>query len=144
MLFRSNRAADVRLTIFDSLGNAVQPSVTVTLQPQAQTAQFVSQLFPRLPRGFRGTVEINSLVPVQLVTLRSTLTGDRFLLAAFPIEPLDISRNERVMFFPYLVDGAGFTSEIFLSNLGTAASAPRLSFTSQAGESLRLLIAQTK
>ena len=140
----SNRAADVRLTIFDSLGNAVQPSVTVTLQPQAQTAQLVSQLFPRLPRGFRGTVEINSLVPVQLVTLRSTLTGDRFLLAAFPIEPLDISRNERVMFFPYLVDGAGFTSEIFLSNLGTAASAPRLSFTSQAGESLRLLIGQTK
>jgi len=69
----SNRAAEVRLTIFDSFGNAVQPSATVTLQPQVQTAQLVSQLFPRLPGGFRGIMEINSPVPVQLMTVGSRL-----------------------------------------------------------------------
>ena len=74
--------------------------------------RFVSQLFPRLPRGFRGTVEINSLVPVQLVTLRSPLTGDRFLLAAFHVCRLDAQHGVISRMKP---DGSGL--EVFATGI---------------------------
>jgi len=43
-----------------------------------------------------------------------------------------------------VVDGGGFSSEIFIGTLGTAASAPRLSFTSQSGDALRLVVSQIR
>jgi len=139
MLNDSDRQATIRLTLLDTDGQAVQTSST-TLGAKMQSARFISQFFTH-SAGFRGTVDITSDVPLQIMTLRSTATSDRVLLAAFPVQSLDVPLTDRVLFFPHLVEGSGFTTEVFLMNLGTRTSKPVLSFVSQRGDPQRLSVA---
>jgi hypothetical protein len=144
LLNDSNRRADIRLMIYNDDGNPVLTSTSIALGAQSQITAFISEFFPDLPRGFRGTVEFASDGVIQGVALRTTLSGGRLLTSVFPIEPVDAPRNERVLFFPYLLDGGTLQSEIFIASLGTGTSAPRLSFLSQAGAALRLMFSQTR
>src|SRR5262249_16811425 len=122
----SDKPASANLRLYNIAGDAIETTVPVTLPARNQAAKFVSELFPGLRRGRRGLLEIMSDTPLQILALRSTTTTDRFLLAAFPTESLDIPRPERVLFFPHIVDGSGFSSEFFLTNLGAGASAAKL------------------
>jgi len=135
--------ATVRLTPYGRTGMEL-PSATIALPAGAQIAAFASQLFPDIPQGFRGTVEISSDNPIQTVALRSTATPDRFLLAAFPVESLEVQRNISAAYFPHLVDGGGFSTEIFVMNLGAAAANARLSFLSPEGQSSKMPFAASR
>lgn len=125
-------------------GRHAQFEPTLTLAARTQTASFVSQLFPSLPRGFRGTIEMSSDSPIQAMALRSTSTTDRFLIAALPVESLDARRNDAVLYFPQIVDGGGFSSEIFLMNLGGTIANPRLSLLSPQGQPIKMEFIQPR
>jgi len=130
--------AVIRLTVYNNQGTALPASSTITLAPRTQTATFVSQLFPSLPRGFRGTLEISADSPIHAIALRSTSAADRFLLAALPVESLEVLRNDAVLYFPQIVDGDGFSSEIFVMNLGSTIANPRLSLLSPLGQPTKM------
>ena len=130
--------AAIRLTLFDGQGTALPFTSSFTLGARNQSASFVSQLFPALPRGFRGSLEISSDQPLQAATLRSTATGDRFLLAAFPVESLSLKRSDAVLYFPQIVDGGGFSSEIFILNAGANTSNSKLSLFSAQGRPIKM------
>ena len=136
--------AVIRLTVYNNQGSALPGTATLTLAARTQTASFVSQLFPSLPRGFRGAMEMSSDSPIQAMALRSTSTTDRFLIAALPVESLDARRNDAVLYFPQIVDGGGFSSEIFLMNLGGTIANPRLSLVSPQGQPIKMEFIQPR
>lgn len=136
--------ASIRLTVYDSQGAALPFTTTFTLGARNQSASFVSQLFPALPQGFRGSLEISSDQPLQAATLRSTQTSDRFLVAAFPVESMNVRRTESAVYFPQIVDGGTFSSEIFIMNLGAGSATSKLSLFSAQGRPIKMPFAQTR
>jgi len=120
---------------------AVMPVTVIAARKDEQHVYALTEsagVFPSLPRGFRGTLEISADSPIHAIALRSTSAADRFLLAALPVESLEVLRNDAVLYLPQIVGGAGFSSEIFVMNLGSTIANPRLSLLSPLGQPTKM------
>jgi hypothetical protein len=78
---------NVTFQLLSTNGVAPYASITRTLQPNNQTAIFVSELFPNLPDSFFGTMQMTTgaQTPVAATTLMFGTNGQ---FAAFPMVPL--------------------------------------------------------
>ncbi|MFH1574289.1 MAG: hypothetical protein ABIG68_09915, partial [Acidobacteriota bacterium] len=133
----ADKDAALTLRAFRLDGIAEEGPSSLSLSAGHQRALFASELIPSLPGDFRGTIEISSETALATVALRATY-GNRFLLATLTVEADGHAQARRVLYFPHLADGGGFSSEFILLNLGKGASTPRLSFFTREGKPLRL------
>ena len=81
-------AATVTITfqVLNASGVMPLPSVNRTLAPRGHTAFFVSELFPSLPEGFIGTMQIISNTPIVATALLFESTGEFATLPVFPLQ----------------------------------------------------------
>ena len=131
--------AHLRLTVANLQGTLKSAAPEISLAPAEQITVFVSQLIPDLPAGFRGTLIVQSDVPVAAMAMRSTNAGGRFMVATLPIVDLTKSVPPKTTFFPHLVDGAGYSSEFILLNPGTGSCMTSLRFFTSSGKALPLV-----
>ncbi len=97
------------------------PSVTRTLEPNAHTALFITQLFEGVPDigEFEGTVDVTSDVDVVAVALRF----DNPDFSAFTTLPVLSGAGATTVFFPQAANGGGFTTSfILISRAGNAGN----------------------
>lgn len=112
----STNTATVRISI--AFLNGATATATLRLGAGTQTARFLSEIFQTVSAvSLRGNMLLESDFPVAIMSLRSTVSGDRFLLSTLPVEALDATPPVRVLYFPHLVDGSGFSTELALLNL---------------------------
>jgi photosystem II stability/assembly factor-like uncharacterized protein len=112
----SGTFASVRL--FDAGGVQVGDTVSLFLQPRAQTSRLFQEIFRDLPRGFVGTASITSQFPVAAVALRAVV-NDRgeTIYSAVPVALGSSSpATGGEISFPQLAVGGGYRSSILLLN----------------------------
>jgi hypothetical protein len=127
----STSAATVTLELHRLDGTVPVPSVTVTIPPGGQTAGFVNEWFPDLPRPFQGVLRATATAPVAMTGLRGTYNerGD-FLIATTP--PMDESAGlpTTPTILPHVVSGGGYNTQFIM--LGQSG-AGKLWFMSREG-----------
>jgi hypothetical protein len=109
------------LTQLDGSPVAGLSPTSVSLAGSGQTSKFLAELFPALPKSFKGVLRIaTNSSAVSVVGLRAHYNerGD-FLITTTPptIESSPASSVE--MIFPHLADGGGYTTQFVLFS-GTA------------------------
>ncbi len=62
-------AVTVTVLLLDAAGNRIGESIPLVLQPKAQTAKFVTELFPGRT-NFRGSISVHSTADIAAITLR--------------------------------------------------------------------------
>lgn len=94
---------------------------TVTLAAFGQTAKFLSDIFPALPKPFKGALRITTTSSgLSVVGLRTRVNerGD-FLITTTPPANENNPSTTAELFFPQVADGAGYTTQFILFS-GTA------------------------
>ena len=134
-----SQSAALRITAANLQGAVRGTARAMTLGPAHQMSLFASQLVPDLPEGFRGSILLESDVPVATMAMRSTSSGGRFLLATLPVVDLSQPAAVKTCFFPHLADGGGYTSEFILLNPRPESAWGRLRFFTTAGVPLPLV-----
>ena len=118
--------AEVIFELLDRNGNSLE-TVTRDLESGGHFAAFASELFPSLPSGFLGVVEIRSDVAVVPITLKLTSERSRgLILTTLPIADLTRPTQSDVLVIPQVgwVSGAiSLTTRFILINSSTGAVA---------------------
>src|SRR6185503_533783 len=110
-----------------------------TLQPYSQTTKFLNQVFSTMPRLFKGVLRISSSAAISVVGLRGRYNErSDFLITTTPPTDETALPTYSPAYFPHLVDGGGYTTQLILfSNPGQSTSTDVL-FFGQDGSSLNL------
>jgi hypothetical protein len=107
-----------------------------------QTALFLSQVpgLTAIPASFQGVLRISGAAGISVVGLRGRYNerGD-FLITTTPPVAEDEAPTTAEMFFPHIVEGAGYTTQFILfSGRPGQSSAGTLRYLSQSGQPLLL------
>jgi hypothetical protein len=78
-------SVSVTFQVLGTNGAAVLPAVSRTVAARGHTAFFISELFPGLPDGFFGTVQVTSSTAVVTTALVFEPTGQFATLPIFPL-----------------------------------------------------------
>ncbi|MGI8785519.1 MAG: IPT/TIG domain-containing protein [Acidobacteriota bacterium] len=135
-----NPATVVTVTLIDRNGNAIATTTTLDLPAEGHRARFVHELFPGLPEGFSGLMEISSPVPIVPVTLKLTTNqrGDT-ILTTLPIADLVSPATAASFLFPHIAFGQGYSTRlIFISTTKTAGLAGTMNFFQSDGAALQV------
>lgn len=115
---------DVELTTLTGAATAFKR--TLTLSANGQTAAFLNELFPNLPSAFQGILRASSQSSgIGAAVLRGRVNErGEFLITALPTTDERTTSASAPAFFPHLVDGGGYTTQMILfsanqSNWGT-------------------------
>src|SRR5262249_49483302 len=128
----------------DRYGAALD-TATRTLAARAHLAVFAGQLFPDLPDGFTGLIEISSTVAVNPITLLETdnARGDQ-VLTTLPVADLTRVDSPASLVFPQIAIGSGFSTRLILINRSsTAASSGSLAFYQSDGSPMVIPLGDT-
>jgi len=123
----TSAAVSVTFDISDLTGEFVSgiSPVTITLPPAGQTAKFLSDIFPSLPKPFKGVLRVTGTSGLSVVGLRTRVNerGD-FLITTTPVSNENSSSTAAQMFFPQVADGGGYTTQfvLFSGNAGQASA----------------------
>lgn len=123
----------ISITCYRSDGVTQVATRRLDLNPLGQSARFAGQLIYELPKVFTGVLEFSSTKPFVALTLRS-LTNNRgdFLVTTFPIAGTS-QASPGPMFFPQIVAGSGYQSQIILLSTGNASAGVSTSYTGDDG-----------
>jgi hypothetical protein len=138
-------AATIQFELRDLNGQATGFSGSTTINSNGHLALFLSEIpgFQNLPRYFRGVLRISSNTPISTIGIRSRYNerGD-FLVSTTPAIADNVTTNVQDLFFPHIVTGGGYTTELVLMSNGSATNGTSLGgsviFTSQNGTDLLL------
>jgi hypothetical protein len=129
----------VNLTAYQTDG--VTPAATgssPSIRANGETAAFTSSLFPSLPAGFTGVLDISAASPFAALTLRAlpNTRGD-FIITTFPVADLARPAPTSIV-FPHVVDGnsGGLYQTQFIMLGATGASSVTLKLYSDYGAPL--------
>lgn len=145
MASAGNLATVVTATLIDRNGNAIA-TTTLDLPAAGHRARFVHELFPGLPVGFTGLMEISSTVPLVSITLKlTTNTRAETILTTLPVADLSRPPSSASVVFPQIAIGAGYSTRLLFINAETTrALAGALSFFQSSGVALAVpLVGQT-
>jgi hypothetical protein len=107
--------ATVTLQLTHMTGVALGAPVTITVPGNGQVAQFISQLFPGLPRPFRGFLKVTGISPVNVTSLLCRYNERLdFLFTTTPPRDEDRIQPTSPMLFPHIVSGGGFTTQFVI------------------------------
>jgi len=132
----TSAAVSVTLDISDLTGgfvNGISP-VTMALPAAGQTAKFLSDIFPSLPKPFKGVLRVTGTSGLSVVGLRTRVNerGD-FLITTTPVSNENSSSTAQ-MLFPQVADGGGYTTQfVMFSGTTGQASAGILKLVKQDG-----------
>src|SRR5581483_6871647 len=107
----------INLTLRDESGNAIGFGTSFTLSAHSQVAKFVTEMFSTSAIGaaFRGSLEIQSQVPVSIVGLR--FSGQEFSTVPIPVS----SASSPQTVFPQFAMSGGWATTLGLVNNGATA-----------------------
>ncbi len=129
--------AAIVFRLLDRRGNLLRDAAR-QLGAGRHTSLFVDELFPGLPPGFTGILEIESPVPLALVTLKLSTNARRDLIlttlpVADPTRPLGAVQ----LVLPQIGFGQGFATRVILLSEGAdSAAAGRLTWFRSDGSPL--------
>jgi hypothetical protein len=142
----SDAPASVTLDLSNSDGSraGLPEPVVRHLPPFGRLAQFVAEIFPSLPAGFKGVLRVSTASPsgVSIVGVRGHYNerGDFLMATTAPINEAQ-SGTAGELILPHFVDGAGFSTEfIFLNGSGTSSSSSELMLYQDSGEEFPLVL----
>ena len=144
----SSATSNVILTLRDQMGNLAGSPITLTLQPQQQSAKFVSEIFPSVTGvGFRGTLEIQSSVPFGVLGLRfsgtefSTLpvTGTT-VNTGVPVRSMSngAAGGNTAIILPQFAMAGGWATQIALVNNSGAVAQGRIDIFDTSGNPMQV------
>ncbi len=114
--------ADLSLELLDRNGLSFASS-QMSLAAGGHFSAFVNTLFPGLPPGFTGLMEIRSATPIVPITLKLTTNGAReLILTTLPIADLTRPPAESTLILPQLGFGGGFFTRLILISTDLSAS----------------------
>jgi trimeric autotransporter adhesin len=107
----------LELNNLDGSPTGLPAPIVLTIPGLGHTAKFVAELFPGLPRPFRGTVRISSASNISVVGLRGRYNerNDFLITTTPPIREHDASDSTELL-IPHLADGAGYTTQFVIFN----------------------------
>jgi hypothetical protein len=113
----------VNLDLTESDGTTTTLSGSVTIPAGGQIARFLSELIPNLPDTFKGVVRISAATPISAVGLRFTFNerGD-YLMTTMPTASETVDASGGQEFFPHIVEGGGYSTEVVIFNRAAGAS----------------------
>jgi hypothetical protein len=122
-------SASVTLTLRDLDGRNVSSGVPLSIPARSQIARFVTELFPQgvIGAAFRGSVTIQSSIPVSIVGIRfsssefSTLPAPISTAAGVPQQG-NIGGPNAIMFPQFAMSGGWATTLGLLNTTSTAIS----------------------
>jgi hypothetical protein len=79
-------SANITFQPLDKNGAAAAPAVNRTLAAGRHSAFFIGELFPNLPQGFFGTMQIISSTPIVTIALLFESTGEFATLPVFQVQ----------------------------------------------------------
>jgi hypothetical protein len=142
--------ASVTFEITDLNGAAVAgvPPATLNLAAGAQTAKFLSDLFPSLANtSFKGVLRIStsSATGISVVGLRARYNERQpnpdFLITTIPASNEANPADSAELLFPHLVNGGGYTTQFILfSGVAGQATSGNLRFIQQDGAGFSLTV----
>src|SRR5262249_23109956 len=134
----SDTPATIAFSLYDSDGARIAVA-SRTLLARRQMALFVDDLIPRA-LGLRGTLHISASAPLAGLTLRGTANerGD-FILTTLPVSDLVNPAPGRVVLFPHMAYGGGFSTQLVVLS-GGPEGAGQLNLFSQEGRPLTLSV----
>src|SRR6185369_10483987 len=105
-------------------------------------AQFVSEIFPAVPAGFKGVLRVSTASPsgISIVGVRGHYNerGDFLMTTSAPINEAQLGTAGELI-LPHFVDGAGFSTEfIFLNGSATNSSSAALMLYQDSGQEFPL------
>jgi hypothetical protein len=124
----------ITLTLRDHNGNTAGFPVTVTLPPNQQVAEFVTQLFPSnvIGSGFSGSLRLQS--PSGFAVL-----GLRFSSAEFSTSPVAVTTaatGSSIMALPQFAMGGGWATQLALVNNSSAVASGRIDVYDPSGKTM--------
>ena len=138
-------AATVQFDLRDLNGQATGFSGSTIINGNGHVALFLSEIpgFQNLPRYFRGVLRILSNAAISTIGLRSRYNErGEFLVSTTPAIADNLTVNVQDLFFPHIVTGSGYTTELVLMSTGSSPNGSPLGgsvvFTSQSGTDLLL------
>lgn len=96
---------------------------SVTIPPGGQIARFLKELIPGVPDEFAGLLHVSAARPLGAIGLRLTVNerGD-YLVTTSPVANEATKLANQEFFFPQMVMGGGFSTEIVVFNAKTGTS----------------------
>jgi sugar lactone lactonase YvrE len=137
-------AASITLELSHSDGSraGLPEPVLRDLPAFGRFAQFVSEIFPSVPAGFKGVLRVSTASPsgVSIVGVRGHYNerGDFLMTTAAPINEAQLG-TARELILPHFVDGAGFSTEfVFVNGSATSSSSGALLLYQDSGQEFPL------
>ena len=108
-------------------------SGSFTLAANQQVSAFLNQAPFNGPDNLQGSLTFNSSIPIGVIALRG-LTNERgdFLLTTVPVAPLGSVHGPLIL--PHFADGAGWTTQVILTNCSDAPQSGTVQFFGQGSE----------
>jgi hypothetical protein len=141
----SSASATVTFDVTDLSGAPVAriAPVAITVPAMGQSARFLSEIFPSLPKPFKGVLRITTTsAGLSVVGLR-TRTNElgEFLITTTPPANENTPSGSAESFFPQVADGGGYTTQfiLFSGSSGQTASG-RLKLIKQDGSDFGIVL----
>jgi hypothetical protein len=113
----STSAAAVTLELTKLDGTSAGPAGTLSIPPNGQTAVFLSEVpgFGSLPTPFQGVLRVSSPASISVIGLRGHYNErNDFLITTTPPVNEAALPATLPLFFPYIVDSGGYTTQFIL------------------------------
>jgi hypothetical protein len=112
----TDQSVIVYLRLATTTGLPFGQNASIQLQPHAQIAKLLSELFPTLQLPFTGVLHVSSTGPISIIDLRitSNARGETIVSTVTPLNKAVPMGS--TLYLPHLVDGGGFTSRVLFIN----------------------------
>jgi hypothetical protein len=142
----SPMASNVSLELINFTGDPTGLTSTIQIPPFGQVARFLREIpgFEAVTKTFRGMLRVTANAPegVTVIGMRGQLNAlsDFVMSMLLPVDPTNVATEQIV---PHVDQGAGFQTEVFLSNgqSGTTSSGT-LTVVPDSGSALSLISTQ--
>jgi hypothetical protein len=129
----TNQAAEISFYFTDATGNDVTRG-SFTLEGKRNIAAFANQAPFNVPGSMEGSMTFSSSVPVAVTAIRGLVNerGD-FLMTTLPVGSVGSTSDKTSVVFPHFADGAGWSTQVILTNPTDSPLAGTLQFFGQDG-----------
>lgn len=136
----SEQAAEVSFYFTDSTGTDMGRG-SFTLGAKQQMSMFANQAPFNLAGSMKGTMTFSSTVAVSVAALRG-FTNERgeFLMTTLPVGKVGVAASGDRVVFPHFADGAGWMTQVVLTNPMDVALKGSVTFMAAAGTATTMTV----
>jgi Domain of unknown function DUF11 len=132
----SETTVEVSLDLTTLDGADAAQTATIRLPANGQTAKFLTEIFPDLPRPFKGVLEVSTTSsPIAVIGLRSRRNERQdFLITTTPAVDESLPPSDEEVVVPHIVVGGGYITQVVLfSGTPGVPSGGSIQFFNQSG-----------